>query len=131
MRRHGKPPTAIRHHPNTRMRIDRLGRQGLSRRWATHVGRSRPPSWVINVHSGKGVFTRPGPETEVAVSQMRIGGSSRKGSYLVGSLSYRGAIRRLFGVLAMPFLLFMRLIFFPYSPTFFLGVPSRPSSFSG
>src|SRR5258708_38436485 len=45
-------PNAIRHHPNTRMRIDRLGRQGLSRRWATHVRRSRPPSWVINVHSG-------------------------------------------------------------------------------
>src|SRR5258708_24225073 len=101
MRRHGKPPTAIRHHPNTRMRSDRVGRQGLSRRWGTHVGRSRPPSWVINVHSGKGVFTRPGPETEVAVSQMRIGGSSMMARYLVVSLSYRVVIRRISYVVDM------------------------------
>src|SRR5260221_3927166 len=107
MRRHGKPPNAIRHHPNTRMRIDRLGRQGLSRRWATHVGRSRPPSWVINVHSGKGVFTRPGPETEVAVSQMRIGGSSMIARYLVVRLSYPVAIRRTFDVEDMSWMIIM------------------------
>src|SRR5258708_9831216 len=100
-------PNAIRHHPNTRMRIDRLGRQGLSRRWATHVRRSRPPSWVINVHSGKGVFTRPGPETEVAVSQMQIGGSSMMARYLVVSLSYRVAIRRISDVVHMTCLIFM------------------------